>query len=94
MTDQPETVTIDPARASTALAPKRAEVPADIDPLEPARVCRSSAGDVSEMTIWRWRRAGLWPEPDVTINGRHYWRRSTVQRAVAALVARNAMVPK
>ena len=32
---------------------------------------------VSDMTIWRWERAGVFPR-HVSINGRNYWRLSEV----------------
>ena len=32
---------------------------------------------VSDMTIWRWERAGLFPR-HVSINGRNYWRLSEI----------------
>lgn len=33
--------------------------------------------DVSDMTIWRWQRAGTFPR-HTTINGRNYWRMSDI----------------
>ena len=37
---------------------------------------------VSAMTIWRWRRDHLLPAP-ITLNGRLFWRRSTIDRWMA-----------
>lgn len=34
---------------------------------------------VSDMSIWRWRKAGIFPEP-IKINGRCYWREDGVDR--------------
>ncbi len=31
----------------------------------------------SDMTVWRWERAGIFPK-HITINGRNYWRRSEI----------------
>lgn len=42
-------------------------------------------GDVSDMTIWRWRRAGLIPEP-TNIRGRNYWRVRDARAALARLM--------
>lgn len=42
------------------------------------------AGDISDMTIWRWRRAGLIPEPS-NIRGRNYWRSGDVRAFLARL---------
>ena len=39
---------------------------------------------VSGMTIWRWRKAGLIPEP-YSIRGRNYWRRQEFFGALARL---------
>lgn len=39
---------------------------------------RESCGGVSDMTIWRWTRTLGFPAPDRILNGRKYWRRSTV----------------
>jgi predicted DNA-binding transcriptional regulator AlpA len=33
--------------------------------------------DVSEMSVWRWVKAGKFPPPDLRINGRRYWRERT-----------------
>jgi hypothetical protein len=38
---------------------------------------------VSDMTLWRWRRAGILPPP-IVIRGRNYTRRSIVLRALQA----------
>jgi len=41
-------------------------------------------GGISDMTVWRWRRAGIIPEP-TTIRGRNYWRTCDVQSALRQL---------
>ena len=38
---------------------------------------RRMLGNVSDMTIWRWRRSGLLPNPMV-INRRNYYRESDI----------------
>ncbi|NVZ11374.1 hypothetical protein HW932_19165 [Allochromatium humboldtianum] len=47
-------------------------------------------GNVSDMTIWRWRRAGLLPEP-TNIRGRNYWRARDVHAVLNRLMAQGAM---
>jgi len=42
-------------------------------------------GDVSAMTWWRWRQAGLVPEP-VVIRGRNYYRADDLAKMQRALV--------
>ena len=42
------------------------------------------AGGVSDMTLWRWRRAGVIPEP-TSIRGRNYWRAGDVRELLARL---------
>lgn len=43
------------------------------------------AGNVSDMTIWRWRRAGLLPEP-TSIRGRNYWPVRDIRAALGRLM--------
>ena len=38
---------------------------------------RHMHGGKSDMTIWRWRKSGLLPEP-IVINRRNYWRASDI----------------
>lgn len=47
---------------------------------------------VSDMAIWRWTRDPRvqFPEPDVRINGRKYWKRGTIRRAQDRLADRQA----
>lgn len=44
-------------------------------------------GDVSAMTWWRWRNAGIVPEP-VVIQGRNYYRASDLAKMQNALANR------
>lgn len=39
------------------------------------------AGGISDMTLWRWRNAGIIPAP-ISIRRRNYWRRSDFLYAV------------
>ena len=40
------------------------------------------AGDISRMTLWRWRAAGIVPDP-IVIRGRNYFRRGEFLAALA-----------
>ncbi len=35
----------------------------------------------SDMTVWRWTTAGLFPKP-LKINGRNYWRSDEIDRFI------------
>ena len=37
---------------------------------------------VSDMTIWRWQQAGIFPGP-IRIGGRNFWRASEVEACIA-----------
>ncbi len=37
-----------------------------------SRQLRELAGEVSDMTLWRWVKAGIIPKP-IKINGRNFW---------------------
>jgi predicted DNA-binding transcriptional regulator AlpA len=43
------------------------------------RTVRDRCGGVSDMTIHRWRKAGILPEP-VRINSRNFWPESVIRR--------------
>ena len=51
----------------------------DPDDLLGARAVRDTFS-VSDMTLWRWTRHPVvrFPEPDVVIRNRRYWRRRTI----------------
>jgi predicted DNA-binding transcriptional regulator AlpA len=44
-----------------------------------SRTARAELGDVSDMTIWRWIKAGVLPQP-IKINKRNYWPASAIER--------------
>ena len=48
------------------------------DPLLSSRGAREYCGDISEMTLWRWTREHNFPLPDVKLNRRRFWRRSSL----------------
>ena len=47
---------------------------------------------VSDMTIWRWMRAGHFPEP-IRIGGRNYWRESQILQWLQAHTPTEASEP-
>lgn len=51
---------------------------------------RAETGGKCAMTIWRWQRDPRvnFPLPDVVINGRNYWYRSTIRRWQCEMAAR------
>lgn len=58
--------------------PSDVTLPPTADPLLNSRQVRKMFGDISQMTLWRWVRDGVLPEPK-RINGRDYWFLSQVQ---------------
>ena len=40
---------------------------------------RGIFGGISDMTIWRWRQAGILPEP-ITIRNRNFWRTTVIAK--------------
>ena len=63
------------------------EKASDPDDLLGARAVRDTF-NVSDMTIWRWTRDPVvqFPEPDVVIRRRRYWRRRTIDATKRRLV--------
>lgn len=51
------------------------------DPLASQTSVKKQLGDISDMTMWRWRRKGILPPP-IIINSRNYWRQSQVDAAL------------
>jgi hypothetical protein len=43
---------------------------------------KTLAGGISDMTLWRWRKAGIIPAP-LSIRGRNYWPRQGFLEALA-----------
>lgn len=61
-------------RGACAVDPCASLPAADEDGLITSAMARELAGGISAMTLWRWREAGVIPEP-VVIRGRnYYWR--------------------
>lgn len=54
--------------------------------LIPQPELRQLFGNVSDMTIWRWRKAGLLPKP-VVIRRRNYYREREIAELQASLAA-------
>jgi len=59
------------------------------DPLINSNEQRRLAGNISAMTLWRWRKAGLIPPP-VKIRGRNYQYRGEFLAALEAAARREA----
>jgi predicted DNA-binding transcriptional regulator AlpA len=49
------------------------------DRLMDARGTREYIGNISEMTLWRWRQALGFPAPDLIIGRRNFWRLSSIE---------------
>jgi hypothetical protein len=60
----------------------------DDNDLVPSKTVRKEYGNVSQMTIWRWRNSARvqFPPPDVVINERNYWKRRTLRLHRARIV--------
>lgn len=56
--------------------------PADDGALITATEAKRLAGSISDMTLWRWHRAGVIPDP-IKIRSRKYWNRGTFLAALA-----------
>lgn len=67
----------------TQTAPDRVPDVLSDDPLITSGTARALAGGVASMTLWRWRKAGIIPEP-IVIRGRNYFRRGEFLSALAA----------
>jgi predicted DNA-binding transcriptional regulator AlpA len=63
------------------------------DDLLTSRGVRKTLGDISPMSLWRFRRNLDFPPPDLTINRTHFWRRATVQSWIARQAAKPAVPP-
>src|SRR6516225_1001189 len=68
----------------------RAVIPDDLDHLPalpddedlvPSPAVKRENGGISDMTLWRWTRNPRiqFPQPDLIINGRKYWKRKTLR---------------
>lgn len=60
----------------------------DDNDLVSSKTVRKENGNVSHMTIWRWRHSAKvqFPPPDVVINERNYWKRRTLRLHRARIV--------
>jgi hypothetical protein len=61
----------------------------DSDVLINSTTARLLAGVISSMSLWRWIRAGIIPEP-LKIRGRNYWRRGEFIAALEAAASKNS----
>jgi hypothetical protein len=60
------------------------------DPLFDAIAARRYVGNISDMTLWRWRKSLGFPEEDLRIGHRRFWRLSTIEGWLAQAKARAA----
>lgn len=60
---------------------------APLDELIDSAEAQRLVGGRSKMTLWRWARDGIIPEP-ITIRRRNYWRRGEFLRALAKAAAK------
>lgn len=66
---------LDPCPSNVTQYPNDAQ--ANTDHLIAADEVRRLAGGISDMTLWRWLRRGILPQP-LNIERRRYWWRNTV----------------
>jgi predicted DNA-binding transcriptional regulator AlpA len=68
-------VQLDPCPTNVTQCPNDAR--SDTDHLITADEVRRLAGGISDMTLWRWLRRGILPQP-LHIERRRYWWRSAI----------------
>ncbi len=51
------------------------------DPLVSQAELKRQAGGISDMSVWRWLKKGILPQP-IKINNRNYWRQSRINQAL------------
>jgi predicted DNA-binding transcriptional regulator AlpA len=56
------------------------------DPLFDARRTQEYVGGISAMTLWRWAAEHAFPKPDAILSRRRFWKRSTLDKWIAAQV--------
>jgi hypothetical protein len=66
--------------------------PVDDDTLLTSAQVRAQVSGVSPMCIWRWTRDPrvLFPEPDIIINNRKYWKAGTIRQFKARVATKVA----
>jgi len=63
------------------------------DPLFDARKTQDYCGGISPMTLWRWTRKLGFPQPDIIIQRRKFWRKSTLDTWIEARIAEQQAAP-
>jgi hypothetical protein len=48
----------------------------DHDGYDTAAQVRAYHGGISDMTLWRWIKSGIFPSPDRVVNKRRQWKRT------------------
>ncbi len=69
-------------RVNLATPPEPQAAPDEATLITSASAC-ALAGGISQMTLWRWTRDGVIPQPTV-IRGRKFWNRAGFLAALAA----------
>ena len=60
----------------------------DLDRLISQPQLRHLFGQISDMTIWRWRKSGILPDP-IVINRRNYFRATDIADMQARMASRS-----
>lgn len=65
----------------------------DDDHLVGSAAVKRQNGDISDMTLWRWTRDPhiQFPQPDIVIKGRKYWKRRTLRQHRARIESEAAL---
>ena len=65
------------------------------DPVLDARRTRQYVGDISDMTLWRWQEDPelAFPQPDLVIGNRRFWRLSAIESWLAVQGERSRATP-
>jgi predicted DNA-binding transcriptional regulator AlpA len=63
------------------------------DPLLESNAVRAYCGGISTMTLWRWSAEHGFPQPDLILSRRRFWKRSTLDAWITARIVEQAPIP-